>query len=233
MALTALQIQKAQPKEKDYKLFDGRGLHILVKKNGSKYWRLKYRFAGKEKLLALGVYPDVELKDARQQTDDARALLRSNQDPVEVRKLQKIRNRASAENSFKAMALDWWEHQKGRWSENHAQRVLKSLEDDVFPSIGHRPATEILPPEVLQVVRKVESRNALDSAGRLLQRINGIYRFGIQTGRVTQNPAADLSGALKSRKVAHRPPLSRSELPEFLRKLSVYQGCPITPLADF
>lgn len=231
MALTALQIQKAQPQEKDYKLFDGRGLHVLVKKNGSKYWRLKYRYAGKEKVLALGVYPEIDLKEARLQTDEARQLLRKDQDPTEVRKLQKIQKRASAESSFKSVALEWWEHQKGKWSDDHAQRVKQTLEREVFPYIGHRPISEILPPEVLQVVRKVESRDALDVAGRILQRSAAVFRYAVQTGRATQNPASELRGLLKTRKVQHRRSLPRSDLPEFLRKLRNYGGYAVTKYA--
>jgi len=231
MALTAIQAQKAQCKEKDYKLFDGRGLHLLIKTNGSKYWRLKYRFAGKEKLLALGVYPEVDLKKARALTDDARALLRDQEDPGEVRKLKKIQKQIAATNSFKSVALEWWEHQKGRWSEVHARRTLKSLEKEVFPYLGNKPISEILPPEVLQVVRRVESRDALDVAGRTLQRCSAVFRYAVQTGKSTYNPASELSGTLKARKVKHRASLSRSDLPEFLCKLSNYQGNPVTILA--
>lgn len=228
MPLTATSIQKAKAGEKDRKLFDGRGLYLLVGKSGSKYWRLKYRFGGKEKLLAFGVYPEVSLKEARALTDDARALLRNNQDPGGLRKLRKIQNKVNAENSFKSVALEWWDHQKGHWSEAYAKRVLGSLESEVFPYLGHRPVAEILPPEVLQVVRKVESRGALEIAGRVLQRCSNVFRYAVQTGRATTNPAGELSGVLRTRKVTHRPSMPRADLPVFLKKLRKYYGYPTT-----
>ncbi len=228
MPLTATAIQKATASEKDRKLSDGRGLYLLIAKTGSKYWRLKYRFGGKEKLLALGVYPEVSLKDARVLTDNARSLLRDNQDPGEVRKLQKIKNKVNAENSFKSIALEWWGHQKGIWSEAYAQRVIDSLENEVFPYLGHRPVSEIQPPEVLAVVRKVESRDALEIAGRVLQRCSNVFRYAVQTGRASVNPASELTGVLKTRKVTHRPSMPRAELPTFLKKLPMYDGYPTT-----
>ena len=215
--LKPIQVKNAQPREKDYKLFDGGGLFLLVRKDGSKYWRLKYRFGGKEKLLALGVYPEVSLAEARGERSDAKKLLRDKQDPGLLRKQEKSEQKIAGANTFEAVAMEWWENKKGDWSENHANRVLGSLKRDAFPSIGHQPVSEIQPPEVLALVRKVESRDALDVAGRVLQRCSSVFRYAVQTGRATVNPASELTGALKTRKVEHRAAVTRAGLPHPLR----------------
>lgn len=231
MKLTATAIKQAKPRERDYKMGDGKGLYLLVKKSGGKYWRLKYRIGGKERVLALGVYPEVSLAEARRLTDDARDLIRGGTDPNEHKRDQEQQESESARNNFEAVALEWHHHQKGRWSENHAYRVLDSLKADVFPVIGRKPITDITPPEVLSVVRQVESRGALDVAGRVLQRTSAVFRFAVQTGKATVNPAAELTGVLKTRRTQHRAALPRDELPVFLRKVDDYQGHPVTRLA--
>lgn len=229
--LKPLVVKNAKPKEKDYKLFDGNGLFLLVRKDGSKYWRLKYRFAGKEKLLALGVFPDVSLAEVRNEMRAAKEILRGNQDPGLLRKQQKQQQKIAGANTFEAVAMEWWENKKGDWSENHADRVITSLKVDAFPSIGLRPISEIQPPDVLAAIRKVESRDALDVASRVLQRCSSVFRYAVQTGRATVNPASELTGTLKTRKVQHRAAITRTELPDLLRAVSSYNGYPITRLA--
>jgi len=231
MTLTIPDIKNAKLKDKAYKLADEKGLYLLIHPNGSKYWRLKYRFVKKEKTLALGVYPDVSLSEARSRREDARLNLRNGIDPGVVKKEQLSAKALKVENSFQSQALEWWQRQKGRWSEGHAQRVWLSLETDVFPHIGQRPITEITTPEVLAVIRKVEHRGALDVAGRVLQRCTAIFRFAIQSGRASYNPATELTGVLETRKTKHRAALPRAELPEFLKRLSCYDGNAITRLA--
>ena len=231
MTLTIPDIKNAKLKDKAYKLADEKGLYLLIHPNGSKYWRLKYRFVKKEKTLALGVYPDVSLSEARSRREDARLNLRNGIDPGVVKKEQLSAKALKVENSFQSQALEWWQRQKGRWSEGHAQRVWLSLETDVFPHIGQRPITEITTPEVLAVIRKVEHRGALDVAGRVLQRCRAIFRFAIQSGRASYNPATELTGVLETRKTKHRAALPRAELPEFLKRLSCYDGNAITRLA--
>lgn len=231
MPLTDLAARNAQPREKDYKLADAAGMYLLVKKDGSKYWRLKYRFAGKEKALALGVYPAISLAVARKKTAEAKAALADGQDPQEIRERSKREVRLAATNAFEVIAREWWVQQKDRWSEEHAQRVLQTLIDDVFPRLGNRPITQILPTEVLETIRLVEKRGALDVAGRLLQRCSSVFRYAVQTGRATTNAAAELTGALKVRKVQHQPSLPPAELPEFFRRLRCSAAYPQNILA--
>ena len=210
MALTDRAIQtKGKPADKAFKLFDAHGLFLLVKPSGGRYWRLQYRVAGKQKLLALGVYPEVSLREARDKQTDARKLLHNGQDPAEVKRAQKRQAKTYSENSFENIAREWHSKQ-GRWTADHAARVLGSLKKEVFPIIGAKAIQEITPPVILEVVRKVEKRNALNVASRILQRVSSIYRYAIQTGRATYNPDADLAGSLKTRKVAHRTCYRRS-----------------------
>lgn len=231
MALTDKALKQAKPREKAYKLADGKGLYLLINPNGSKYWRLKYRFGGKEKVLALGVYPDITLAKARTLTNDAKSLLRNGNDPGLVRKQQKRVDKLNAENTFEAVARDWLNQQKGKWTKGHADRVTTSLEQEVFPYIGQMAIADIVTPDVLEVVRKVEGRGALDVASRVLQRVSSVFRYAVQTGRAQVNPATELKGVLKTRKVQHRAAITRAELPELLQKARNYDGYLITRLA--
>jgi integrase len=231
MALTHVVIKNAKAREKAYKLSDERGLYLLIRPNGGKYWRWKYRVGGKEKVLALGVYPEITLSDARKLCDQARRQHHSGIDPMAVRKRDKLLAQVRAENSFEAITREWHHQQSGVWTEKHAHRVISSLEKDIFPEFGRRPITEIEPAELLALLRKIEERDALDLPGRLLQRCKAVFTYAIQTSRASFNPAAELSGALKTRKVVHRPALARGDLPEFLVKLDHYDGEPITRYA--
>jgi integrase len=230
--LTDPKIRQAKPADKPYKLSDGGGLFLLVKPSGSKLWRLKYRFGGKEKLLAIGSYDKgVSLKKAREERDKARNQLVEGIDPGASRKEEKQAERELIENTFRAIALNWAETYGARWTESHRARVITSLEADAFPALGDLPIKEVTPPMVLEVIRAVESRGALDVASRVLQRTNSIFRYAIQTGRTVYNPAVDMKGVLKTRKVEHRTAISRDELPNFLKQLDSYSGDPITKLA--
>lgn len=231
MPLTDTAARQAKPKEAAYKLADSGGLYLLVQPNGAKYWRLKYRIAGKEKVLALGVYPEVKLAEARTKRDEAKKLISSGTDPIAARREEERQKKIRAGNSFEAIAREWHEQQRGRWTDDTAGRAIALLEADLFPSLGDRPITEITAPMVLEAVRKVEKRGALDVASRALQRAKAVFRYAIQTGRAEYNPASDLAGALKTRKVEHRAALGRSELPELLRKIEAYDGQPVTRLA--
>ena len=231
MALTDRKVKQAKSKPRDYKLTDEKGMHLLVKVNGSKYWRLKYRYSGREKTLAIGVYPDVSLKNARLKRDKARNLLAEGKDPSEVKQDEKRAAKIRVANGFEIIAREWWENQKGNWTERHANRTLSALEADIFPYIGNKSIAEIQPPEILSIIRRVESRGALNIAGRLLQRCSNIFRYAIQTGRANVNPAGDLQGTLKIRKVKHQPSLPRTELPKFLNRIKTYDGLIQTRLA--
>lgn len=231
MPLNVPQIKNAKPAVKPYKLADGGGLYLLINSNGSKYWRLKYRYGGKEKVLALGVYPDVSLALARDERQEAKKHLRDFVDPSKVRKQRKQATISKTVNSFEALAQEWWQKQVGRWSLDHGTKVWRSLESDVLPYLGHRPISEITTDEVLAAVRRVEKRQAFDLAGRILQRCSSVFRYAIQTKRTSNNPTADCAGALETRKRQHRLALKKSELPAFLKELKNYEGHPVTRLA--
>jgi integrase len=231
MALTDIKARTAKPRAKAYKLADSHGLYLLVSPTGAKWWRLKYRLKGKEKALALGVYPEVTLAEARDKQAKARKLIAHGTDPMEAKREQKRQAKAQSENSFENIAREWHVNQQGRWTEHHASRVLGSLQREVFPLIGDKPIVQISAPAILEAARRVEKRNALDVASRVLQRINAVYRYAASTGRTTYNPAADLVGSLKTRKVTHRAALKRADLPGFLDRLNAYDGQPLTRLA--
>ncbi|MEZ5919213.1 MAG: integrase arm-type DNA-binding domain-containing protein [Alphaproteobacteria bacterium] len=219
MKLTDTACRSAKPKEKPYKKGDGGGLYLLVNPDGSKYWRMKYRFLGKEKLLSFGTYPLITLADAREQRDNAKKLLAGGTDPATAKKDERRQAIRNSQNTFKAVALEWRENQKGRWSENHANNVLHRLETDIFPFIGNQPITGLEAPDLLEALRKIEKRGALDIAGRARQVCGQVFRYGIQTGRCKRDPSSDLKGALKTRKTTHFAALDTKEIPGFLKAL--------------
>ena len=206
---------------------------MLVKTNGAKYWRLKYRFDGKQKTLALGVYPSVALKTAREAVAEAKRLLDQGIDPSQAKHQQKRQTSQTDTNTFAAITKEWWEHQKGTWTPDHANRIIGRLEADAFPHIGNTPIQDITPQDVIALARRIESRDALDVAARVLQDIRRVCRYAVQTGRLLHNPAIDLTDTLKARKEQHRPSLPREELPAFLRDLESYgeRGRLLTKLA--
>ncbi|WP_299772395.1 tyrosine-type recombinase/integrase [uncultured Pseudoteredinibacter sp.] len=230
MPLVDVQVREARSREKDYKLADGEGMYLLVKKGGQKYWRLDYRFHGKRKTLALGVYPRTSLKSAREKRQEAKLLLDGHKDPSAVKRQEKFSRQLDC---FEDVARQWWLHQKGLWTENHAKRVLKRLEDNVFSDLGSYKIDDITPQQVIATIRKVESRGALDVANRVKQAVNATCRFAVQQGIATRNPAGDLQGIVKQRTVKHRPSLPRDELPGFLKALDSYdvRGRQLTQLA--
>lgn len=168
MTLTDTAIRSAKPTDKPVKLADEKGLFLLVHPNGSKYWRQKYRFGGKEKILAHGVYPDVGLKDARERRDEARKLLANDVDPGENRKIQKAAKVERAANSFEAVAREWYSKHSPNWASSHAGKIIGRLENDLFPWIGGRPVAEITAPDLLACLRRIETRGALDTAHRAM-----------------------------------------------------------------
>lgn len=232
MPLTDLAVRNAKPGEKDRKLSDGGGLYLLVKASGSRLWQMAYRFGGKQKTLAFGPYPTVSLAEAREKREAAKKLLGAGTDPGQARKEEKRAAAIAAGNSFEVVARDWYENQKGGWTERYAHNVLTRLETDVFPAIGLRPIAEIEPPELLDMLSKVERRGALEIARRLRQMLGQIFRFAIVTGRARRDPAADLRGALKAPgRQMHHKAMPRDEIPAFLRALDVYDGDQRTALA--
>ncbi len=231
MALSDRQIKATAAGERPTKLADGQGLFLLINPNNSRYWRLKYRIAGKEKLLSLGVYPETTLAEARSRRDAARKLISAGIDPSQERKDRKAAVIQAAEGSFEIVARDWHQRSSGKWSEDHAARILQRLEADVFPHIGTRSVTELKTRDLLVPLRKVEERGALDLASRLRQHIDGIMRYAVQTDLIETNPARDMTGALAVRKTVHRPALPLERIPELLQRIKVDQGRPLTKLA--
>lgn len=224
MPLTDIEVRNAKPKSAPYKLTDAEGMYLLVKPSGAKYWRLKYRYGGKEKVLALGVYPDVRLPDARKRRADAKASLTENRDPGFERKSEKLVAAFRAGNTFEGVAREWWETKRQGWSPSHTQATLHRLEKEVFPALGGRPVAEIEAAELLNVIRQVEARGALELASKTLIVTGQVFRYAIATSRAKSDPTRDLRGALKRREVRHYNALKESELPEFLKKLDTYDG---------
>lgn len=228
MALTDLKVRTAKPADKQYKLTDGGGMHLLVHPNGSKYWRLQYRFDGKQKMLALGVYPDVSLADARTRRDDARNLLANNIDPGDKKKSDKIEQEEA--RTFEQLAVEWHATNK-KWSEEHSRRVLKSLEDNLFPAIGKRNIADLKTRDLLAPIKAVELSGRLEVASRLQQRTTAIMRYAVQSGLLDYNPAQEMVGAVASSNRQHRPALQLKRIPELLRRIDSYTGRPLTRLA--
>ena len=209
----------AKPQAKQEKRFDSHGLYLLVKPNGAKYWRLKYQYLKQEKHLALGVYPEVTLADARDKQAAARKLVANGEDPG-IAKLKTKRAAIIAQaNNFEAIAREWFETNKERWIPRYAGKTLQLLERDIFPHIGKLPVADVSAPDVLFAVRKVEERGALDVAGRVKQRCASVFAYAIATGRAKYNPASELRGVVKTREVQHRKHLPVDEIPTFLQKL--------------
>lgn len=228
MKLNARTVDASKPKDKAYKLSDGGGLYLLVNTNGSRYWRLKYRYAGKEKLLALGVYPDVSLADARAKRDEAKRTLAAGGDPSEVKQSEKQAKILAVSNSFEALAVEWHEHKRPNWSQGYANDILEYLQKDVFPFIGKRAIAEIKAAEMLMVLRKMEQRGVLDKLKKTRQACRQIFTYAVITGRAEHNPVVDLAGALKAPKQKHFPHLLTDQICGFLRALSEYTGSRMT-----
>lgn len=211
--------QKAKETGRVLKLADGQGLYLLAKPSGTRCWRLKYRFAGKEKLLALGVYPEVSLKEAREKREWARKLLADNQDPSQIKRERKLQAYTEAENTFEKLAREWFEQQRVILTKKHVDALIARFERDVFPHIGAMPLNAIKPTYILEVCRKVEDRKAYDVARRIKQSCGQIFRYGIASGRVDRDPTQDIKDALRPYKLEHYPTLDIREVPEFIRAL--------------
>ncbi|MFJ5384114.1 tyrosine-type recombinase/integrase [Pectobacterium sp. CHL-2024] len=231
MPLTDVKVRSAKPEDKAYKLTDGEGMHLMVHPNGSKYWRLQYRFDGKQKTLALGVYPEITLSEARQRRDEAKRQIATGTDPSEQKKVDKQLRQTLVDNTFKAIALEWHEYKRPNWSKGYAEDLMEAFENDIFPDIGKRPVAEIKPLEMLTSLRKLEKRGVLDKLRKIRQACNQVFRYAIVTGRAENNPASELASALPPPKATHYPHLLPDELPDFLRALLTYSGSKITQLA--
>jgi integrase len=221
MSLTDTAIRAAKPADKPQKLFDGNGLFLFIATSGTKSWRLKYRFQGKEKLLSLGQYPQFSLKEAREKAAEARKTLADGVDPAAEKKLKA----RSAANTFEAVAREWHENKKSAWTERYAEDVLERIISNIFPFIGSRPINEITPPELLAVLRKIEARGAVYQANRIRETCSLIFRYAIATGMAERDTAADLRGALKTHVTTSRAAITDpEEVGGLLRAIDAYTG---------
>jgi integrase len=231
MSLTEMKIRKAKPREKFYKLTDGDGLYMHVSEKGGKWWRFKYRYNGKYKLLSFGTYPEISLLDARQRRNDARKLLANKIDPGVVRKAQKQAKTESTE-TFEIVAREWHDKFKSKWTEGHTKQIMRRLELDVFPWIGIRPIKEIRAPELLAVLRRIESRGVLEGAHRIRGICSQVFRYGLATGRCERNPAQDLIGSLQPVKENHLAAVTEpKKVRELLLAIDGYSGSYVVKLA--
>jgi integrase len=232
MPLTDVKCRTAKGQSNPRKLSDGGGLHLLVNADGAKYWRLAYRWHGKQRTLALGVYPAVGLMEARAARDDAKRSLATNVDPSQVKRERKRAARVATGNTFEAVAREWHENWKNARTPYYAGQILRRLEADAFPMIGRRPIAELEPPELLDMLRKVEKRGVNETARRLKQLVGQIFRFAIVTSRAKRDPSADLKDALRAtgEPQRHRA-MPLAELPTFLKNLQTYSGEEQTKLA--
>jgi len=227
MALTDPRIKQAKPKDKDYKLSDSKGLYLLVAKTGSKYWRLKYRFLNKEKVLALGVYPTVTLKQARKACDTAKEQLEQGIDPSQARKAKRAELTGAQSNNLETLTREWHCQQTRKWSQSYSEKVLRSVERDLFPYLGTLPLDDITPPQLLAVLRRIESRGATESAHRLKQTVGQVFRFAVATGRAQRDITPDLKGALATHKKQHFPAITEpAQVGRLLNMLDNYEGTP-------
>jgi integrase len=229
--LSDAKIRNAKPRTKPYKMADGEGLFLLVTPAGGKYWRLRYFFGDKEKVLALGVYPEISLGDARDRRASARKLVAHGTDPGDAKKEAKRVAMIKSENTFEVVAREWLEKRRHEWAPITVEVKIKRLEGHILPKLGNRPIADIAPPEVLAMLRAIEDRGTLETARRAMQICGQIFMYAIATGRVERNPVPDLRGALKTPVVKHRAYLSETELPGYLNRLKAYDGDPQTKLA--
>jgi integrase len=233
MALTETKISKAKIKDRPYRLTDGRGLYLEVRPNGGKLWRYKYSFDGKEKLMALGAYPDVPLADARARHLSARRMLASGVDPMAQRKEDKAAERASTEGSFQTVAGLWLAHWREGKSLRHADSVERRMKADILPALGSRPISAIEAPEVVAAVRAIQDRGARDIAKRALETTGQIFRYAIAHGYARRNPASEIrpSDILKTSPKVNYARVDAKEFPSLLREIEIYRGTHVTRLA--
>ncbi len=224
--LTATEVKQAKPGDKLLKLADGGGMYLQVHTNDARYWRYDYRYASKRKTLALGVYPEVSLKEAREKHQEARDKLRQGIDPGEVRKVEKLTRHLAAAESFEAVAREWFNQVMPEKSTSYRERTARILDKDLYPYLGNRPISSVTAPELLATLRRIESRGANDIAHRAKQTAGQIFRYAVATGRAERDPSGDLKGALKARrkKKHHAAIIDPAEVGRLLVAMNGFQG---------
>jgi integrase len=227
MTLTVQKAKSAKPRENPYKLSDEKGMYLLIHSNGSKYWRMDYRLGGKRKTYSLGVFPEVSLAEARDDRDNARKLIKKGVDPSQSRRMEKLA--LSGADTFKSVALEWYDNKMTGKSDRHRQRAMSILKYDLFPKMGSRPINDIAAPELLAALRKIESRGASDIAHRAKSTAGQIFRYGIASGLCERDVSADLKGALKDKpKTEHRAAITApNELGRLMIAIDGYEGTPV------
>lgn len=236
--LRAMEVKNAKPKDRPYKLTDGRGLVLYVSPSGKKTWRYRFTLSGTESTFVLGEYPVLSLEAARLKLAEARELVRAGMNPGEERRqkkqaAQQLREaeKIKSKNSFEAVALEWHQKKLAKWKPDHAKSILASFIQNVFPVIGDTPVDQITAPAIKQILTKMEDRGALVIAAKVLQRMTAVFRFAIQSGYATYNPATDMKGAIETRKSINHPMIKPEELPDFLRTLNTADIHTTTKLA--
>lgn len=231
MGLTAIEAKNAKPADKPYKLAAGKGLYLLVSQTG-KYWRMDYRFDGKRKTLALGVYPEILLATANEKRDLARKKLADGIDPSGERKAIKLSRQNGGGNSFEVVAREWFAKYSTTWASNHGDRIIRRLERDIFPWLGAKPVSDISAPELLATVRRIESRGALETAHRALGNCGQVFRYAVATGRAPRDISGDLRGALPPARETHHAAITDPQaIGGLLRAIDGYQGSFLTKCA--
>jgi integrase len=231
MRLTNVVVRNATPQEKPYKLVDGRGLYVLVNKAG-KYFRWDYRFAGKRKTLALGVYPEISLKEAREKHEDLRRMLARDIDPMEIKKQKKAEIQAEVENTFEFVAREWFVKNNAVWTAKHADTIISRLQNNIFPWLGFVEVSAVTAPMLLEVLRRIEERGALETAHRVKQICGQVFRYAVATGRAERDPSFDLRGALAPTKSKSMATITDpKKIGVLMRAIDGYQGSIITRCA--
>ena len=225
MGLTAIEAKKAQPRDKAYKLTDGAGLHLFVKPNGSKLWRYKFRYCGKEKLLSLGAFPEVSIKEARTKHLEAKLALSRGDDPTALRRVEKLTRHIAAATSFEAVAIEWQERRLADNAVATQKRAKSIVNNYLMPHLKTRPIAEILPQELLAVLHRAQDNGTVDTAHRARQIAGQIFRYAVQTGRAPHDPTADLKGALTPNRGKHFAAITDpGELGKLLVAMDAYTG---------
>ena len=229
--LTELECKNFEAKEKNYKKFDGGGMFLLIKPDGSKYWRLKYNYAGKEKLLALGVYPEVSLKDARKKRDEYKRQLKEGFDPVQKKRQEKTELKENVANTFENIALEWHKHKWKDSIKKDAKLELSRLKRHIFPYLGSIPIKKITAQQLISTIRNMEDNGILSESQKTRSIVGQVFKYAIATKRAKHNLIQDTAGAYKQPNVKHHPNFSEKELKEFLKTFADFKGNPITKLA--
>lgn len=228
MPLTDVSIRAAKPREKSYRLKDSVGLYLEVRPEGGKWWRYRYKIAGRENMLSLGTYPEVGLSAARTQRDELRRQVAQGIDPGHARRAEKDSQATASVNSFEVLAREWYEARRHDWADSYGEKIMARFVADVFPYVGARPVSELKPPELLAVFRRIEQRGAIETAQRARENVSQVFRYAIATGRAESDPSRDLKDALRKPIVQHFPAITQPRrFGELLRAIDGYGGTPI------